>query len=461
MPSFNRLFSAVALLLAGIAPIPAQTLEHRPPPAPKPPVVTKAASSGDAALAPAPPILSPGTNLQVELTRHYPMKVNQAVEGRLLHPIYVQGKLAVPENTVLDGTVAALNPDTKSRWRARLRGDFTPFHAVQIQFNALTLPSGQVAIATSRAENGAPVLHLAPPSHATPRSLFGRAWSQAKGQLHDRVAYFTAPGRGDRAVQLLYHQLPYHPERIEAHTLWSFELTAPLQLPETSAAEFPPASAATPIPGKPETWSINAALTAGLSSATAKPGDAVQALVVEPVFDKEKQLVVPQGSVLVGKVSTVKAARSLGRNGKLRFIFQQVRFPQGADQAVQGSLAGATTASQQGLSLDAEGTISPSNHASAIAPLLLTALAGRALDSDGNLTAGTGVASNGFGFIGRIVGVAAGSRYLAAGIGYYAAALSVYENYLHSGTDVTFAKNTRIEIETTPLRAPVLAPDSQ
>jgi hypothetical protein len=88
-------------------------------------------------------------------------------------------------------------------------------------------------------------------------------------------------------------------------------------------------------------------------------------------------------------------------------------------------------------------------------------LAGRALDQDGNLTAQTGVASNGFGLVGRIVGVAAGSRNLAAGIGFYAAGLSFYDNFLHSGRDVFFPKDTRIEIETTPLRAPVLTPSGQ
>jgi hypothetical protein len=63
--------------------------------------------------------------------------------------------------------------------------------------------------------------------------------------------------------------------------------------------------------------------------------------------------------------------------------------------------------------------------------------------------------------VGRIVGVAAGNRNVAAGIGYYAAALSVYENFLRKGRDVVFPRNTRIEIETTPLRAPVLTPDKQ
>jgi hypothetical protein len=160
-------------------------------------------------------------------------------------------------------------------------------------------------------------------------------------------------------------------------------------------------------------------------------------------------------------VTAAKAARPLGRNGKLRFTFQEVRFPEGSNRAVQGSLAGANPQSRQSLSLDAEGTISPRNQSSVIAPLLLTVLAGRALDEDGNFTAQTGVASNGFGLVGRIVGVAAGNRNLAAGIGYYAAALSFYENFLHPGRDVVFPRNTRIEIETNPLRAPVLTPNGQ
>jgi hypothetical protein len=171
--------------------------------------------------------------------------------------------------------------------------------------------------------------------------------------------------------------------------------------------------------------------------------------------------VVPQGSTLIGKVTSAKAARSFGRNGKLRFTFQQVRFPEGFGRAVEGSLAGAATEKSQNLTLDAEGTITPRNQSSAIAPILLTLLAGRALDEDGNLTAQTGVASNGFGLVGRIVGVVAGDRNLAAGIGFYAAGLSFYENFLRSGRDVVFPKDTRIEIETNPLRAPVLKPEGQ
>jgi hypothetical protein len=259
---------------------------------------------------------------------------------------------------------------------------------------------------------------------------------------------------------LLYHQLPYHPERIAADTAWSFELTAPVNLPEGTAktAAVPPTAS---VNGNAEVWSVNATLSRDLTSANAKAGDPVEALVVEPVYDREKQLVVPLGSKLVGKVSNAKPAKSFGRNGKLRFTFQQVRFPEGFHRDVEGALAGAATEKTQNLSLDAEGTITPRNQASAIAPLLLTMLAGRALDSDGNITAQTGVASNGFGLVGRFVGIAVGDRNLAAGLGFYAAGLSFYDNFLHSGRDVVFPRDTRIEIETTPLRAPVLKPEGQ
>jgi hypothetical protein len=285
--------------------------------------------------------------------------------------------------------------------------------------------------------------------------------------MHEQVAFFTDPGLGLRARNMLYRQLPYHPEHIPAHTAWTVELSAPAALagaPTTPAATAPPPA----IAGRPEVWMVNAQLTEHLTSATAKPGDVVSALVVEPVYDKDRQLVVPQGSTLIGKVTIAKSARSLGRNGKLRFTFQQVRFPEGSaiaqsNRQVQGALSGATAESKAELNMDAEGTVSPKNKSSVIAPLLLTLLASRALDEDrdGNLTAQTGVASNGFGLVGRVVGMAAGSRNLAAGLGFYAAGLSVYENFLTPGKDVDFPKDTRIEIETTPLRAPVLRPESQ
>jgi hypothetical protein len=451
------LLPAVLILLACPSFACAQSLEHRPPAKP----AMAAPAPVPAAPASQMPILPSGTSLQVEVLRHYPMKAGETIAVRLMHPVYAGGKLVVPENTPLRGRVVELRPDSKTRLHARLRGDFTPFHTARVQFDELMLPSGALQISAATADDGAPVIHLQAPGVSPKQSFISRRWTEAKQRLHEQVSYFTAPGKGDRALQLLYHQLPYHPQRIDAHTAWSFELTAPVKLPAMPMDVFNAPAPAAPDPGKSEIWSVNATLTRGLTSATAKPGDPVEAQVVEPVYDHDKQLAVPQGSTLIGKVSMASAAKSFGRNGKLRFTFQQVRFPEGLNRAVDGALAGAATEMSQDLSLDAEGTITPRNKSSVIAPLLLTMLAGRALDEDGNLTLQTGVASNGFGLVGRIVGIAAGDRNLAAGLGYYAAALSVYDNFIHPGRDVFFPKDTRIEIETTPLRAPILKPQGQ
>ncbi len=451
-PPLRRLCCAVIVTI-GCSVLNAQTLLQRPP------AQQPGAEEPQQPASPANPELAEGTSLQVEVGRHYPTKAGETIEGRLLHPIYANGKLVVPENTALRGKVVALQPDSKARWHARLRGDFTPFHIATVRFDEMMLPTGPARIDASTATGGAPVVHLTTPGAAPKESFIAKEWEQAKNTLRARIAYFTAPGKGDRALQFVYHQLPYHPERIEAHTAWSFELTSPLDLPVQAASA--PAAQPTTAAGKSEIWAVHALLTHDLTSAKARAGDSVQALVVEPVYDKDKQLVVPQGATLVGKVTAATAARSFGRNGKLRFTFQQVQFPEGYNQPVEGSLAGAATEKTQNLSLDAEGTISPKNQSSVIAPLLLTVLAGRALDEDGNLTVNNGVASNGFGLVGRIVGIVASNRNLAAGLGYYAASLSLYENFLRSGRDVVFPRDTRIEIETTPLRAPVLAPSGR
>jgi hypothetical protein len=445
--SLNALILTITTLAA------AQTLEHRPPPKP--------AADGSA---PATPVLPAGTAMQVEISRNYPMKAGETIEGALVYPLYWNGKLAVPARTPVRGTVTTLAPDGSTRAHARLHGDFTPFHVAEVRFDELDLPAGPVKITPAGTTTGAPILHLVG-AGVPRRSFVGRYWSQTMSEVHNRIAFFTAPGFGDRALQMLYHQLPYHPERIPAHTAWTFELADPMPMPQQTVLSNPPPPAAVAA-GKPEVWQVHALLTARVTSANAKPGDTIDALVVEPVVDKDNQLVIPQGSTLEGKVTVARHARFFGRNGTLRFNFQQVRFPAGTDlpapqRQVQGSLSGATAQSANGLSMDAEGTVTPKNQASAIAPLFLTLLASRALDQDGNLYANNTVASNGFGLIGRVVGIAAGNRNLAAGLGFYAAALSTYENFLRPGHNVDFPKDTRIEIETVPLRAPVLKPDKQ
>ena len=469
MPFRTRTRVAIALATAAMAAaLPAQTLLQRPNSQPKPPAASAAAP---VATKPAgPPTLPAGTSLQVEAMKRYGMKKGETIEARLMHPVYAHNRLVVAAGTELRGQVVALKPNHHERVMARLNGDFTPFHAPEVQFDELELPSGAVKIDAVKATDGAPVLNLRTPHAKKRQSLIARGWAAAKTRVRDQIAYFTPPGLKLRLLTLLYRQLPYHPDWIPAHTAWNFELKAPVELPQDAVVEAKTAqkqqmqarmkrtSAQTKNPTSQPLWHVHAVLEDGLTSATAKAGDPVNALVVQPVFDGNKHLVVPQGAVLVGRVTKAKAARSLGRNGSLRFSFEELRFPEGYRKQVQGELGGAATNMTQDLKLNAEGTVTPRSRRSAIAPLLLTVLAVKGLDQDGNLAAHTTAASNGFGLVGRVVGVASGSRNVAAGIGMYAAALSFSNNFLRHGRDVVFPKDTRIEIETAPMRAPVLKP---
>jgi hypothetical protein len=416
-----------------------------------------------------------GTPLPVQLGKHIPLKRGEPVDCHLMYPVYVKDKIAIPAGTLVRGAVVGLTPDRTRRIHGRLWGDFTPFSIPVVNFDELILPGGDIQkIVSDDATNGAPVLHLSTPAAAKPHSFVSEQFIHLRQQAKEMTEVVTAPGRTDRMVQLLYRQLPYHPQRIESATMWTVTLAQPLALPEnetaahdetnTAIAKVAP-SAPTPKQRSPteqsaadtQTWHLSAYLQRTISSATEKRGDTFDAVVAAPIFKPDHTVEVPQGSVLVGTVTQSKPARFFGRAGKLRFDSRELRFPGAPAEPVQGTLAGANSAKSEKLKIDSEGGVQPQAQNRVIVPLVLTFLASRALDDDGNLTVNTAVSSNGFGIVGRVVGIVSGSRYVAAGIGFYAAALSIYERWLVRGQNVAFVKNTRIEVTLAPSRKSISA----
>jgi hypothetical protein len=404
----------------------------------------------------------PSTPLPIQLGKHVPMKKGESLQGYLLYPVYAENRLLIPAGSVLRGKVVKLNADRSHRLHSRLWGDFTPFHIPVVQFDQLVLPDGSVQpVVGQNATDGAPVIHLSAAPSPTRRSFLGQQLDRAKQQVKDTVALVTAPGRGDRLVQAIYRQLPYHPERIESGTAWTVSLEQPLSLsPDSFAAEVGPGpskgflSQRVDAPALQErSRQLHAYLEETISSAKEKPGDTFEAVVAEPVFDAGHALAIPQGSQLVGTITQAKPARWFGRSGKLRFNFREVKLPDGPSQRVDGTLTGADASKSSDLQLDAEGGVQQKSRKGAAVPLVLTFLAGRALDEDGSLAGNSAVASNGFGMVGRVVGIVASSRNLSAGIGFYAAALSLYERWVARGQDVVFRKDTRIEVTTLPSRS--------
>jgi hypothetical protein len=411
------------------------------------------------------------TPLSIQLMRHVPMKVGEPLDARLLYSVYAENRIALPGGTLVHGRLVQLDPDRKRRTSSRLRGDFTPFHIPVVQFDQLVLPDGTVqSFVSDSATDGAPILRLSPPPAKKKGSFISRQIAQEKQWLKDTVALFTAPGRGDRLVQFIYSQLPYHPERVESNTTWTVELVQPLDLRvnEDPQPDHSHPSAEHSVAGTPDTsdppagnsmqWKLNAYLQRTLSSAKERPGNTFQAVVSEPVLNAKREVEVPQGSILSGEITQAKAARSFGRQGKLRFRFRELRLPTGFAQPIDGTLSGVDANKSANLEVDSEGGVAPKTQNRIIVPLALTLLAGRALDDDGSQVAHSAVASNGFGIIGRVVGIAASSRNVAAGIGMYGAALAFYDLWLARGHDVVFVKDTRVEITAAPSRNSLAPP---
>ena len=428
--------------------------------------------------APTPLSLPAGTPLWLKNDSTIPLHVGQSVQARLQYGVYAENELVLPAGTVVEGTVVALQADTSHRIQARLRADFTPFSKPVVQFHDAVVNGVPIPIAVNQATEGAPVMQLTPPlPHKG--GFFRSQYDQGVVMVKDRIHLVTAPGKKDRLVQLLYSQLPYHPQRVVAGTVWTVDTLAPLTLQLAAGAvvptpPLPPEFAATKAPsdkpdvlGAPSTWTLQAYLRETLTSAHARVGDPIQAVVTEPVLDPDGSVAVPEGSILTGQITRAKAARRFGRAGELRFDFKQLLLP-GEDHPteVQANLAGIDATGDANLSLDREGQVQPKPKDKVMVPLILLSLAGRPLDRDGHSDGGFGkdaVASNSLGVIGFIAGTAGASPYFAAGLGYYGSALAIWNRWIKPGADTTLRRDTRMIVQTTarrsaPLRAAGEAP---
>ena len=179
------------------------------------------------------------TSLTVVLDRNYPLRIGTPIEGHLLYPIHVDSALVLPKGALALGTVERLQPDRTRRTHAMLGGDFTPFRTPVVRFTALKLASGvSVPLVTTPASAGAPVYRVVAPQ----RTQGGIVHQQLKAGLNaarSDLAYFIAPGKGDRLLDWIYSQLPYHPQRIAKETAWTVELTAPIEVPSHPEAPSP------------------------------------------------------------------------------------------------------------------------------------------------------------------------------------------------------------------------------
>jgi hypothetical protein len=411
-------------------------------------------------------LLNAGTPLHVALDRRVRVqRVGQPVAGTLVDPLYAYDRIVVPAGTVVQGRVAGFqSPPKMARLRAMLNGDFTPRRQVTVAFDTLAFSNGRempidtvVQYATDH-----PTLQVAAPEKA---GLAARARQEIAQRVSGTVADLKARAKLDRLRDALIERLPYHPQYLGKGTVYTAALVTPLDFGQTA----PTARAAAGTLPAPDSI-LNARLLTAIDSGTAVRGTAIAAVVTQPVFSADGQLIFVEGTVLRGDVTFVKPAARFHRNGQLRFLFETVQPPDEAAAPLLASLYSVRTSDDAHVTVDDEGGAAASSPktrfiAPAIALLAVTGMAHHGHHDVGGVetTSATTVQSGNYasrglgGFFGwgaLGVGLSQVSRPAAIVVGVVGASRAVYSSVFGKGQNVSFPVDTPVQVQLAPGPAP-------
>ena len=423
---------------------PKQTLPAAGPPKP-------AAQAGPvvAQSKPHTAVLAAGLPLRVQIDHRYRMHKGKPIEGHLIDPVYSTDHIVLPANSPIYGSITGLTPvhGSKRAW-ALLNGDFTPLKQPVLHFGSIQLPDGsRMPIDAVASERTADLVKMGGPVQKKSRikKMFAAIHAKIVDTKNGISGAFHSHHKSEKALQILYGQLPYHPQDIWTGTQFDADLAQPVTLPDPKANDLLPV---TPPHGHIPPGTIDARLVTPLTSKSDKVGTPVEAILTKPYLNQDhKDVILPTGTHLVGVVTQAKPARAWGRNGTLRFTFRQVKLPKGTMEQVHAQMTAVEGKKGQNVSLDSEGGA----HANAdkgkyMDPLLLGYLAGsNAVDTNQNQVDAADT-SNGFGLPARIVSILFISGTAISVFAYYALGQSVTRRWIMRGHEVVFAKNTRMQL---------------
>ena len=432
-----------------------------------------------AAVVNVPLIVSAGVPLRTYVTKRLRMRLDEPVQAKLIDPIYAFDRIVVPAGAELQGHVTKLDPVSKmKRAQAILNGDFTPLHFARVEFTTVTLADGHSMPIHTADSQGLLTIYAPPqpnkkpskkPNKAQPQKtgVLGTAKQQAEQQIQQQISARThgvidlvrSPNKKEWLQDYLLKKLPYHPQWYRRNTRFDATLSAPLDF-----GIVPVSSDVLSKVGMPggESWGQVRLLT-DLSSAHADANTQVSGVLSQPIFSLDQKLLVPEGTLLTGRVRQAQAARWFHRGGKLRFTFDRVELPAiTAMPAISIErtpvlLSAAESDPRARVKVDSEGEAKATeSKARLLAPVLALIVASRAADTDAgrdrvgsaggeaNYGGRTLGGFSGFGIVGSLA--AQGSKTLGAVLGYYGLGWTVYNTIISRGNEVEFKKNTAIAV---------------
>ncbi|MCU1259995.1 MAG: hypothetical protein JWO80_2880 [Bryobacterales bacterium] len=437
-----------------------------------------------------PLVVPAGATLRLYLTKRIPRRLNAPVQAKLLVPVYAFDREVIPAGTEVFGTVARLqNVPTGDRTKAVMSGDFTPLHLAEVRFTSMRLADGrQIAIDTVESVELNSQVPLKPPK---PRKQKGNTQNDGtvstgkqvvKDQVDARISTLRSipdvvrgPDKKDMLADFFWAKLPYHPQFVHSRTRFDAELRSSLDFGSVSVTQNSLALLGSQPSGES---TVRARLVTPVDSKISAPGQPVRAVLDEPLFSSNHQLVLPEGTQLQGTVVLAKQAGWFHHAGRLRFTFEQIELSPEAlallapapgipgpavpaeERTLQFRTQATLKAGESGgapVKVDDEGGVQATESKTRFVGLALAAavathsgLGDSKTNSNGVTTQGRNTGGrllgggSGFGLVGTIAGQLSANTSL--GLGYYGLARSVYFGVVARGPQAEFLKNAVVDI---------------
>jgi len=377
-------------------------------------------------------VIEPGNDFRAALEKGVRLKAaGQPITAKLLEPVYAGEDLAIPAGSTIKGHVSSISKAPMRKRAGRLlAGDFTPPKTANVTFDQIVLADGTTVPIHSDSSIG---IGRVANSQYVPKAQRPGMRQKLKGAM----APLREPNKLQRLGQAVVTSLPYHPEYIDQGTVFDSALLeavtvlAPVQAITASlqASDY-----------------LHLHLLTAINSSTSTAGTQIEAVVSQPYYQADHQLLYPAGTKITGTVQKASSAGWMKRNGSIVFAFRSVQMPDGTTRDFRSTVGGIQAERSEGLDVGKEGEIkaTTSTFARIIAPVSLIGPSRAVADSTLQKTAWSrsGQGRNGFGLLGA--GAAQASVGTAIGFGYFGAAKRLCDAFITKGSNVELPVNTPI-----------------
>ena len=362
-------------------------------------------------------------------------KIGQPITAKLLEPVYAGENLAIPAGSMVKGHVSAIGTAPMRKRAGRmLAGDFTPPKTAHVSFDQLVLSDGTTMPIHTESSVG---LGRVTNSRYLPAGKRPGGFQKLKASA---TAPFREPHKLQGLGEAVVTSLPYHPNYIDQGTVFDAALLEPVSVSLSGEPNRVPAQLASDF--------LHLHLLTPIHSNTSAAGAPIEAVVSEPYYQGDHQLLYPAGTRITGTVQKASSTGWMKKNGSVIFAFRSISMPDGTIKQIHSTVGGIQAESSEGLEVGKEGEIkaTTSNLARILAPVSLIGPSRAVADNSQVKTAWSrsGEGRNGFGLLGA--GAAQASAGTAIGFGYFGAAKKLYSAFIAKGSSVELPAYTPIAL---------------